>query len=110
MATHPWAEPRTKPGKEVQNGVRAYFAENGYPTEQRNGRWTGFFHGLGHGLGLEIHEPPRIATTTFQAGQVVTVEPGIYVPGLGGVRHEDVVTITDRGCRVLSKFPKNLEI
>ncbi len=99
-----------QPGKRVQDGVRQFFAESGYPTEQRNGRWTGFFHGLGHGLGLEIHESPRIATTTFQPGQVVTVEPGIYVPGLGGVRHEDVVTITTIGNRLLSRFPKPLEI
>jgi Xaa-Pro aminopeptidase len=97
-------------GKAVQDGVQRFFTENGYPTEQRNGRWTGFFHGLGHGLGLEIHESPRIAATTFQPGQVVTVEPGIYVPGLGGVRHEDVVTITATGHRLLSRFPKVLEI
>lgn len=97
-------------GKPVQDRVRQLFTEKGYPTEQKNGRWTGFFHGLGHGLGLEIHESPRIAATTFQSGQVVTVEPGIYIPGLGGVRHEDVVTITARGHRLLSRFPKPLEI
>jgi len=97
-------------GKAVQDRVREFFKESGYPTEQRNGRWSGFFHGLGHGLGLEIHESPRIATTTFRPGQVVTVEPGIYVPGLGGVRHEDVVTITKTGQRLLSGFPKVLEI
>ena len=97
-------------GKAVQDGVREFFKTSGYPTEQRHGRWSGFFHGLGHGLGLEIHESPRIAATTFRPGQVVTVEPGIYVPGLGGVRHEDVVTITATGHRLLSGFPKALEI
>jgi Xaa-Pro aminopeptidase len=97
-------------GKVVQDSVRQFFTEQGYPTEQRAGRWTGFFHGLGHGLGLEIHESPRIAATTFTPGQVVTVEPGIYVPGLGGVRHEDVITITPTGNRLLSRFPKPLEI
>jgi Xaa-Pro aminopeptidase len=97
-------------GKEVQDGVREFFTGQGYPTEQRNGRWTGFFHGLGHGLGLEIHESPRVAATTFRQGQVLTVEPGIYVPGVGGVRHEDVVAITGTGCRVLSRFPKPFEI
>jgi Xaa-Pro aminopeptidase len=97
-------------GKAVQDGVRQFFTKNGFPTEQREGRWTGFFHGLGHGLGLEIHESPRIAATTFRAGQVVTVEPGIYVPGLGGVRHEDVVTITATGHRLLSRFPKPFEL
>jgi Xaa-Pro aminopeptidase len=99
-----------KPGKPVQDAVRQFFTDRGYPTEQHNGRWTGFFHGLGHGLGLEIHESPRIAATTFRPGQVVTVEPGIYIPGLGGVRHEDVVTITATGHRLLSRFPKPFEI
>lgn len=97
-------------GKAVQDSVREFFTQHGYPTEQREGRWTGFFHGLGHGLGLEIHESPRIATTTFRPGQVVTVEPGLYVPGIGGVRHEDVITITATGSRLLSRFPKPLEI
>jgi Xaa-Pro aminopeptidase len=97
-------------GKTVQDDVRDYFTSQGYPTEQRDGRWTGFFHGLGHGLGLEIHESPRVAATTFRPGQVVTVEPGIYVPGLGGVRHEDVVTITATGHRLLSRAPKPFEI
>jgi len=97
-------------GKTVQDLVRQFFTDHGYPTEQRQGRWTGFFHGLGHGLGLEIHESPRIAATTFKPGQVVTVEPGIYVPGLGGARHEDVITITKTGHRLLSSAPKPLEI
>jgi len=99
-----------QPGKAVQDSVREFFAAKGYPTEQRNGRWSGFFHGLGHGLGLEIHESPRVAATTFHPGQVVTVEPGIYIPGLGGVRHEDVITITKTGHRLLSSFPKVLEV
>ncbi len=97
-------------GGELQEAVRDFFEEAGFPTEQVAGRWTGFFHGLGHGLGLEIHEEPRISKTTFRAGQVLTVEPGIYVPGIGGVRHEDVVVVTERGNRVLSKFPKVLEV
>ncbi|HEX8309835.1 MAG TPA: Xaa-Pro peptidase family protein [Chthoniobacteraceae bacterium] len=97
-------------GKAIQDGVRQLFTDRGYPTEQRDGRWCGFFHGLGHGLGLEIHEEPRIARTTFIPGQVVTVEPGLYYSGLGGVRHEDVVTITEKGIRLQSKFPKALEI
>ncbi len=97
-------------GQPIQDGVRNFFTESGYPTEQRNGRWQGFFHGLGHGLGLELHEEPRIARTTLRPGQVFTVEPGIYLPGIGGVRHEDVVVITERGHRVLSRYPKPFEI
>ncbi len=97
-------------GKVLQDDVRAFFAAEGYPTERKKGRWQGFFHGLGHGLGLEIHEEPRIAKTTLQPGQVFTVEPGIYIPGVGGVRHEDVVAITATGYRQLSRFPKPMEL
>ena len=97
-------------GREIHDAIKAFFAESGYPTEIKDGRWQGFFHGTGHGLGLEIHENPRFAMTDFQRGQVLTVEPGIYIPGLGGVRHEDVAVITAKGCRVLSNFPKELEI
>ncbi len=97
-------------GKAVFEATRDFFTASGYPTEQRDGRWTGFFHGLGHGLGLELHEEPRLGRTTLRPGQVFTVEPGIYVPGVGGVRHEDVVVITAAGNRCLSRFPKPLEV
>lgn len=97
-------------GKMLQERVAEMFAANGYPTEIRDGRWVGFFHGLGHGLGLEIHESPRIARTDFKCGQVLTVEPGLYFPGLGGVRHEDDGVVTERGFKVLSRFPKELEV
>jgi Xaa-Pro aminopeptidase len=68
-----------------------------------------FPYGLGHGLGLRVHEGPWMSTASdeiLQSGQVVTVEPGIYLPGWGGVRIEDVVEITDTGCRVLTTAPK----
>ena len=71
-----------------------------------------FGHGLGHGVGLEVHEAPRLATTAsdrLQAGNVVTVEPGVYVPGLGGVRIEDLVAVGDAGVDVLSSLPKALQ-
>ncbi|HEY5791820.1 MAG TPA: Xaa-Pro peptidase family protein [Chthoniobacterales bacterium] len=97
-------------GKTIHEGLKAFFAERGYPTEIREGRWQGFFHGTGHGLGLEIHEAPRFGATTFKPGQVITVEPGIYIPGLGGVRHEDVALVTGAGNRVLSRMPKPLEL
>ena len=102
-----------KPGVDgggVHDSVQNLFKERGYPTEQRKGRWTGFFHGTGHGLGLELHEEPRFARTHFKEGQVLTVEPGLYYPGLGGGRIEDVVTVTAKGIRMLSRFEKRLEI
>ena len=69
-----------------------------------------FVHGTGHGVGLEIHEAPSVAPAsadTLCAGHVVTVEPGVYLPGLGGVRIEDTVVVTDDGCRPLNTTPKD---
>jgi Xaa-Pro aminopeptidase len=97
-------------GKELHQTVVEYFEMQGFPTGQHKGRWRGFFHGTGHGLGLEIHEEPRFGRTVFAPGQVLTVEPGIYWPGVGGARIEDVVTVTERGVRVLSSAPVVLEV
>ena len=102
-------KPRVK-GAAVHKAVQNFFAAHGYPTEKQRGRWTGFFHGTGHGLGLDLHEEPRIAATVFRPGQVFTVEPGLYYPGIGGARHEDVVAVTRTGCRLLSKLAVPLEI
>lgn len=70
-----------------------------------------FNHGLGHGLGLQVHESIRInpqANTVFKPGMVVTVEPGVYFPGWGGIRIEDDLLVTKQGCEVLSSVPKDL--
>ena len=91
-------------GQKAQDELRDWFRAQGYPTEIRRGRWTGFFHGVGHGLGLEIHEAPRFAVPKIPAGTVLTVEPGLYVPGIGGVRIEDVVHVTGDGGRRLTRF------
>jgi Xaa-Pro aminopeptidase len=97
-------------GLTVHNEVKQFFTNRGFPTEVRSGRQVGFFHGTGHGLGLEIHEFPRFQKTVFKVGQVLTVEPGLYYPGLGGVRIEDVAVVTKSGNRLLSRFEKRLEV
>ncbi len=80
-------------------------------TLDRTGVGQFFTHSTGHGVGLEIHEPPRIAgkqRQKLQPGMVVTVEPGVYIPGEGGVRIEDMVLVTDSGCEVLTPTTKKL--
>ena len=101
------------PTSNVHNTVTEFFAQQGYQTGRRNGRMEGFFHGTGHGLGLEIHEAPRMgpfSQGSLAAGHVVTIEPGLYYPELGGVRLEDVVLVTGNGARNLTRFEKQLEI
>jgi Xaa-Pro aminopeptidase len=97
-------------GMTIHKAIQELFASRGFPTELRKGRRVGFFHGTGHGLGLEIHEHPRLQKVTLKDRQVLTVEPGLYYPGLGGARLEDVVLVTKTGCKILSRFPKQLEI
>ncbi len=101
------------PTAEVHRAVVNFFVQQGYATGRRRGRMEGFFHGTGHGLGLEIHEAPRMGQHSLGklvAGQVVTVEPGLYYPELGGVRLEDVALVTQNGARNLTRFEKILEV
>jgi Xaa-Pro aminopeptidase len=97
-------------GMKIHKAIQAFFTRRGFPTEVRKGKNVGFFHGTGHGLGLEIHEYPRLQKVVLKERQVLTVEPGLYYPGLGGARQEDVVVVTRSGSRILSRFPKQLEI
>lgn len=88
-------------GREVDAIAREVITDGGYGER--------FGHGLGHGVGIEVHEPPRLSKRSddeLQTGEVVTVEPGVYVPGEFGVRIEDLVVVTDDGLRNLSTRPK----
>ncbi|MCP8967445.1 M24 family metallopeptidase [Ectobacillus ponti] len=89
----------------IDRAARSLIEENGF------GQY--FPHRLGHGLGISVHEYPSVTdanTTPLQAGMVFTIEPGIYVPGVGGVRIEDDVYITETGVELLTKYPKELQI
>jgi Xaa-Pro aminopeptidase len=99
-------------GQEIHSGIQKLFVDEGYETSRVNGRMQGFFHGTGHGLGLEVHERPRVSAVSevLRTGQVVTVEPGLYYWGIGGVRLEDVAVVRRDGARNLARFPKVLEI
>ena len=99
-------------GMKIHRGICDRFEKAGYKTGLVNGRMQGYFHGTGHGVGLDIHEQPRISRTgsLLQEGHVVTVEPGLYYPGLGAVRIEDMVLVTKDGCRNLTNFPKTFEL
>ena len=97
-------------GPALQKELIERFKTAGYPTEQRDGRWVGMFHGVGHGLGLDLHEAPRFATGKLFTGLSITVEPGLYYPGIGGVRLEDVVIVGKTGIRNLTKFEEKLEL
>lgn len=98
---------------EVHGRVQEHFVGSGFKTGRHRGRMRGFFHGTGHGLGLDLHEALRLGTHsphTLRSGHVVTVEPGLYYPGVGGVRLEDVALVTRGVARNLTRFEKVLEI
>ena len=99
-------------GGSIHQGVQDFFTGQGYATGEKEGQRQGFFHGTGHGLGLEIHEAPRIGprVPAMQAGQVVTGEPGLYYRGLGALRLVHVVMVREDGCELLTTCPKFLEV
>jgi Xaa-Pro aminopeptidase len=104
LAAHDLAIDKVRPGvslAELDASARDYIVSEGY------GQFFG--HGLGHGVGLEIHEYPAISSRAedlIEEGMVITIEPGIYLPGEGGVRIEDMLYVTADGCRILTQLPK----
>ena len=99
-------------GDVIHRKVMKHLTSLGFKTGKVKGKMQGFFHGTGHGVGLDVHELPRISKSkcTLKTGHIVTVEPGLYYPGVGGVRLEDMILITDDGCTNLTKSPKVLEV
>ncbi len=89
--------------KDLDEVARSFIRDNGYGDY--------FGHGLGHGIGLDIHEMPTLSprsTAVLEEGMTITIEPGIYIPGFGGVRIEDTVVVTADGCRIITSADKQL--
>ncbi|MGH7997349.1 MAG: M24 family metallopeptidase [Opitutaceae bacterium] len=100
-------------GRSIHRSISDHFQARGYRTRATARGAAGFFHGTGHGVGLNIHEPPRVNSTNdyrLKPGAVITVEPGLYYPGLGGCRVEDVVQVTPGAPRLLSRYPYEWEL
>lgn len=103
-------------GKDVHRLVCDFFHERGFPTQLHKPEGAvledGFYHGTGHGVGLAVHEAPYLGRIGHElvAGDVITIEPGLYRHGFGGVRLEDLLLVTEDGCEVLTDFPYDLEV
>jgi len=103
-------------GGDIHRLVSEFFAGHGQPTlltkPEGEVLRDGFYHGLGHGVGLEVHESPSIGMVGEELvpGDVITIEPGLYRHGFAGVRVEDLLLVTDDGCEVLTDFPYDLEL
>ena len=102
-------------GRDLMQMTCDLFAEHGYPTQltKQPGEVldSGFFHGLGHGVGLEVHERPRLSVVgdDLVPGDVITLEPGLYRAGWGGVRLEDILVVTEDGAETVTQYPYELE-
>jgi Xaa-Pro aminopeptidase len=108
-----------KPGAkclDIQQAIEALFIKKGYTTSGKGTEFPfaeGFVHSVGHGVGLKVHEAPKVGRKSkdiLMVGDVVTVEPGLYYKHIGGVRLEDILVVTEEGSEDLTQFPKQLEI
>lgn len=102
-------------GAEIHNKVATFFEESGYKKGVEGAYFTGFFHGLGHGVGLQVHEEPSVSprgsgVNPLKAGMAITIEPGLYYPGIGACRFEDSVLVTKTGGESFAKHPFRWEI
>jgi Xaa-Pro aminopeptidase len=103
-------------GGDIHRLVSKFFAERGFPTLLTKAEGEvledGFYHGLGHGVGLEVHESPSLGMIGEElvAGDVITIEPGLYRKGFGGVRVEDLLHVTEGGYELLTDCPYDLEV
>jgi len=97
---------------DIHAKITKHFDNQGFKTGMVNGKQGGFFHGTGHGVGLDIHEAPRVSKNgaILEQRQVITIEPGLYYADIGGVRLEDLVVVRASGCDNLTQFHRRLEI
>ncbi|MDX8383061.1 MAG: M24 family metallopeptidase [Ghiorsea sp.] len=96
----------------IHQSITAHFDQQGFKTGVVNGKQGGFFHGTGHGVGLDIHEAPRVSKNgqILEERMVITIEPGLYYAHIGGVRLEDLVVVREQGCDNLTQFHRQLEL
>lgn len=99
-------------GATVHKAANTVFRSNGFQTERRGETFVGFIHSTGHGLGLDVHELPRVSRNSgrLKKGHVITIEPGLYYPEIGGCRIEDVVRVTTEGSEMLSSMHYRWEL
>jgi Xaa-Pro aminopeptidase len=101
-------------GRDIQAAVEAHFVAAGYHTSGQGTDFRfaeGFVHAIGHGVDTDIHAAPHLSRRSeacLEAGSIITIEPGLYYPDIGGVRLEDLVLVTSSGCQNLTEFPKQL--
>jgi len=97
---------------DIHHKITQHFDEQGFKTGMVDGKQGGFFHGTGHGVGLDIHEEPRVSKNDalLEERQVITIEPGLYYAHIGGVRLEDLVVVREHGCDNLTQFHRQLEL